>query len=550
MDRLSVARFGATGGGVVQKVATSADTYAWQRARRLALTSKNRLLILVLTPASLLARLFPARLRAAGAQNRLFVLVLIPAFLLRVDTEIGYQWQSWFNDSFEYMSDVIGLHPDVTRPAGYAVFLKILEPLHSYAAVTILQHLMGLAVGVMVYALARHRFGVRPWIAALAAVPVLYDGFQIQLEHLIVSDVLFEFLLVLATTLLLWDARPSWPRCTLIGLILGVSATVRSQGLPFLALFAAYIIIRRIGWRALAGTVVACLVPVLLYCAWFYANYGQFAMTDSTGIFLYSRVMSFAECPKMHVPADELSLCTTTPPARRPMSQSYIWTNVSPLDRFPPSKFSPLPNQLAEDFAKRAIEAQPLAYAQIVAYDTFRVFEWRRYVFPNAQTYDEYLFGYHSQPIPSWARGHVGSYNSDVAYYVRGNPLTHLVEPFAGIIRVWQRHVWLPGSLYGAILAVGLGGMVLAWRRLGGEATMPWLISVALIVIPAATAEFDYRYVLPAVPFACLAAAMAFGRDTAARNWLDARRARRGPASGEAAAGGQDGLKGPAPIRS
>ena len=56
---------------------------------------------------------------------------------------------------------------------------------------------------------------------------------------------------------------------------------------------------------------------------------------------------------------------------------------------------------------------------------------------------------------------------------------------------------------------------------------MPWLISLALIVEPAATAEFDYRYVLPAVPFACLAAAMAFGRDTAARNWLDARRARR-----------------------
>ena len=544
-----MALLGACGGGVVRAVATSADAHSWQHARRLALTSRNRLLALVLTPASRLAPLFPARLRGLIARNRLFVLVLIPAFLLRVDAELGYRWQVWFNDSFVYMSDVIGLHPDVTRPAGYAVFLKILEPLRSYAAVTILQHLMGLAVGVMVYALARHRFGVRPWIAALAAVPVLYDGFQIELEHLILSDVLFEFLLVLATTLLLWDAKPGWRRCTLIGLILGVSATVRSQGLPFLALFAAYIIIRRIGWRALAGTVVACLVPILLYCAWFYASYGQFAMTDSTGIFLYSRVMSFAECSKMHMPADELSLCTTTPPAKRPIAQLYIWANISPLDRFPPSKFSPLPNQLAEDFAKRAIEAQPLAYAQIVAYDTARVFEWRRYVFPNAQTYDEYLFGYRSQPIPSWARGHVGSYNSDVAYYIRGNPLTHLVEPFAGIIRAWQRYVWLPGSVYGAILVVGLGGMVLAWRRLGGEATMPWLISVALIVIPAATAEFDYRYVLPAVPFACLAAAMAFGRDTAARNWLDARRARRarrGPASGEAAAGGQDGPEGPA----
>jgi len=481
------------------------------------------------------ASLSPSAIRTLMARNRLFVLVLIPALALRADAELGYQWQSWFNDSFQYMGDVIGFHPDVTRPAGYAIFLKILEPLHSYAAVTILQHLMGASVGVMVYALARHRFGVRPWIATLAAVPVLYDGFQIQLEHLILSDVLFEFLLALATALLLWDSKPSWRRCTLIGLILGVSITVRSVGEPFLALFAVYMIVQRIGWRAVAGVLVAGLVPVLLYCTWFYSVYGQFAMTDSTGIFLYSRTMAFAECSKMHVPTDELSLCTTTPPSKRPMSQSYIWSSISPLDRFPPSKFSPLPNQLAEDFAKRAIIAQPLAYAQIAGYDTIRVFEWNRYVFPNAQTYNEYLFGYHSQAIPAWARAHVGSYDSDVAYYARGNPLTNVVEPFAGVIRIWQRYVWLPGSVYGAILAVGLGGMVLAWRRLGGEATMPWLVSVALIVVPAATAEFDYRYVLPAEPFACLAAAMAFGRDTAASNWLDARRARR---RGEAAPAG------------
>ena len=38
-----------------------------------------------------------------------------------------------------------------------------------------------------------------------------------------------------------------------------------------------------------------------------------------------------------------------------------------------------------------------------------------------------------------------------------------------------------------------------------------------MIVVPAATAEFDYRYVLPAVPFACLAAVMAFSPGTAGR---------------------------------
>ena len=270
--------------------------------------------------------------------------------------------------------------------------------------------------------------------------------------------------------------------------------------------------------------------------------YGQFAMTESTGSILYSRVMAFADCSKIHnLPADELSLCITTPPSERPISQDYMWTPLSPLDRFPPSKFSELPNQLGEDFAKRAILAQPLGYAHIVAYDTIRVFEWKRYVFPNAPTYNEYLFGYKSLAIPGWAHGKVGSFSSPVAYYIRGNPLTDVVEPFAGVMRVWQRWIWLPGSVYGGILAVGLAGMVLKWRRLGGPATVPWLISVALIVAPAMTAEFDYRYVLPAVPFACLAAAMAFGQDTTMGDWLTARgvawKARKGGPAADPGAG-------------
>jgi len=448
--------------------------------------------------------------------HRLFIIVLTPAVLLRVDAELGYRWQAWFNDSFQYVQNTVRFQLDPTRVSGYSIWLKILQPLHSYAVVTILQHLMALAVAVMIYALARHRFGTPAWLATLATVPVLYDGFEIQLEHLIMADVPFLFLIMLAVTLLLWDPVPSLRRCALIGALLGVAEIVRSVGLPLLAVFTVYMIIRRISWRKVAATIVVCLIPVFGYAGAFYAAHGQFAMTNSTGVFLYSRVMTFADCAKMTVPPNELSLCTTVPPDKRPIAQAYIWTPESPLDRFPPTKFSPVPNQLAENFAIRAIEAQPLDYARAVFDDTWRVFAWKRVIFPNAPTYDEYIFGSRSLPIPAWdLADNLGRYDSYAAAYAQGNPLTQVVSPFATIIRGYQRYMWLPGTGYGLILLAGLGGLVLAWRRFGGEALLPWTISLALIVIPAATAEFDYRYVLVAVPFACLAAAMAFSPGTA-----------------------------------
>ena len=454
------------------------------------------------------------------AGNRLFAAALVPALLLRVDAELGYRWQSWFNDSFSYVNAAVTLTPDTARPSGYPLFLWLLSPFHSYLPVTALQHLMGLLVAVMIYALAKRRFGAPSWVAVLATLPVLYDGFEIQLEHLIMTDTLFLFLTMAALTVVLWSDRPSWPAWLAAGLLLGLAAIVRSNGLSLMPVFGVYLLVRYWprwrdgrGWaRLVAGAValvVACAGPVLGYEGWYKSAHGEFAMTESTGVFLYSRVMTFADCSRMSLPADLLSLCTTTPPDQRPIAQDYIWTQVSPLYRFPSPIFNPTTDKLAEEFAIKAIEAQPLDYARTVWDDTARSFDWNRSVFPDAQTYDDYLFGYQSVPVPSSPyRG----YSSVEAYYARGNPDTVVVNPFARIIRLWQRYVWLPGTVYGMILLVGLFGIVARWRRAGRDALLPWLCSVVLIVGPAATAEFDYRYVTTAVPFACLAAAMAFAR--------------------------------------
>jgi hypothetical protein len=522
-------------------------------------------------------RAVPAVIRRSLAGNKLFALALIPAVLLRVDAELGYRWQSWFNDSYSYVSAAVTLTPDTSRPSGYPVYLWLLSPFHSYFLVTASQHLMGLLVAVMIYALARRRFAAPAWVAVLFTLPVLYDGFEIQLEHLIMTDTLFLFLAFAAVCVLLWSPRPSWRACLAAGLLLGLSTTVRSTGLALIPVFGLYLLIRfafagpaegvaaggRPGWRrwrALIAGLVACGIafagPIVGYEAWYKSAHGEFTMTESTGVFLYSRVMTFADCSRMTLPTDLLALCSSVPPAQRPIAQAYIWTDASPLDRFPPPKFSPTVNKLAEEFAIKAIEAQPLDYARTVGDDTARSFGWNREVFPNGQTYDEYLFGYHSLAIP---RSPFRGYSSPEAYYARGNPDTVVVNPFATLIRVYQRYVWLPGTLYGLILLIGLFGIVLRWRRAGRDALLPWLCSVALIVAPAATAEFDYRYVTTAVPFACLAAAIVFGRrargeqpDAAAGTGASARAAGGPPGDGPPEVmGGQPsippGFPGPVP---
>jgi hypothetical protein len=462
------------------------------------------------------AAVSPAAARPAAAllsRHWLFAAALVPAIVLRAIAMFGFRWALWFNDSYQYLQFTTGgFRPDPTRPSGYSVYLRLLGPLHSFAVVTVSQHLLGVGIAVMIYALLVHRFMIAPWLATLAALPALYDAYQIQLEHLLMADTPFAFLVTAAITIVMWRPRPSVTRAAVAGLLLGLAAVTRSVGLPLLVIVAAYLLIRRVGLRVVAAAIIASAVPVGGYALWFHAWYQQYALSDSTGIFLYARVMAFADCSKFSPPADEKALCTSVPPDRRMVSQDYIWVLDAPLRRFPPPEFSPLTNLLAKGFATRAIEAQPLDYARVVWADTWRSFAWKRQVFPDPITYGEYVFASASHgPARAPATGHGFGKRFSVPHYTDGSGITHVVAPYAGIMRAYQRYVFLPGTVLGVLLAIGLAGIAIAWRRLGGEILLPWAVAAVMIVAPAATAEFDYRYLLPAVPFACLAAAMVFG---------------------------------------
>ncbi len=451
----------------------------------------------------------PRDLAGVVRRHKWFLLVLALGTALRALAMLGYRPALWFPDSYTYIVTVFKPKPDLVRPAGYSMFLKLLEPFHSFAAVTAAQHLLGLATGVLIYRVARR---APRWAATLATVPVLLDAYQIELEHLLVSDTLFMFLVVAAVALC--PATRTGP-VVAIGLLLAAATLTRTVGQPLIVVFAAWFVLRgRIGRAGIM--LAAALVPVLAYGAWFYATYQRVGLVGANGAFLYARTMSFADCAEMDPPPDLKVLCDPRPPEQRPPSQEYIWAPDSPLVRLPGITFTKENDDLAARFATLAITKQPLDYAASVLSELGRSFRWDRPVYP-----DQEIYGYYQFPVTP--PGPPGRYPAQVGaeyakLYEQGAIGTEIVEPYAGWLRAYQSVARLPGPVLLGVLLVPPVVAVARRRKAGRRAgapvrPLPWAAAVVLLVTPAAAAEFDYRYVLPAVPLACLAAALSIRPD-------------------------------------
>ena len=355
------------------------------------------------------------RLRALVMANKLFTLVLAAGAVLRLITVLGYPGALWFaGDSYVYLGAALRLRPDLSKSTGYSLFLKVLEPFHSLTLVTIVQHLMGLAIAVLLYVLLRRARVPKLW-ATLATVPVLLNGFQVELEHMIMADTLFMFLLVVAATILLWRRRPSWPAVLVAGLLTGYAVTVWSGGLILPVVFFVFVIVRRMGWRALAAIVAGCAVPIVGYAAWFHSWSGTFALTQSEGFYLYGRMSSFADCAKINPPASERYLCLSTPANKRLPPGTLVW-HIPQVHEVPGGPVSVAGNKVLRDFAIRAAEAQPVSYAHVIVDGLVLSVDWKRYNYPSKGTVYDYYFHTKPQDVPDhvWiphrhrAAGHPG----------------------------------------------------------------------------------------------------------------------------------------------
>jgi Dolichyl-phosphate-mannose-protein mannosyltransferase len=500
-----------------------------------------------------------------------FIAALAAGTGLRLLAMLGYPGALWFaGDSYVYLGSALRLRPDLSKTTGYSLFLRALEPFHSLTLVTGVQHLMGLGVAVMIYLLLR-RSGVSPRWATAATLPVLLDGFEIEDEHMVMAEALFTFLIMLAMLLILWRARVPWPAALLAGLLVGYAVDVRSEGLPVLVLFPGFLLLRALsrgGWRNwrnrsvwLAAIVMAagCAVPVLGYVAWSRSWNGSWTLSRSDGFYLWGRVSSFAECSVIKPPADELKICPTGSPSSRTPPGDYVW-HAPQVHDIAGGPVSVANDALLRDFAIRAVEAQPLAYLHAVLGGLALAVEWPQRPYPDAGTVYYYYFHLTPQTVPashSWIPG--GTAYSDAVQYGHATP-SRVVKPFAILIDGYERVFYVYGPLFGLILITGLGGVVRIRRRplrlirLRGAcrpgSMLPWVTAVVLLVFPIAVTDFDYRYLLPVLPFACLAAGLAFAPARSASPEVRAERVHREPppAVGVALPDGPHGAGRPDPL--
>jgi hypothetical protein len=481
-----------------------------------------------------------ARIAGPAVTHWQFTVVLVAAIVVRIIVVLGYPPILYFNDSYNYIQDAVTHVPDMVRPNGYPFFLDLFRPLHSMYPLALVQAAMGVVLGVAIYALLRHR-GLPWWGAALPTLPVLFDSYELHLEHMVTADPLFIFLTTIAVVILCWSDRPSVLVVAIAGLLIGYATVVRSVGEPLLIVVLIGLLARRVGWRRLVTVAVAGIVPIAAYMIWFHHSEGKYALTESSGTFLYGRVSTFAECAKINPPAKLQVLCDPTPTYDRPVAGEYVWADkelgsysdkTTPLFNLYQSadislRFTPYVSGLAGKFAKDAILAQPGAYLRVVLHDTLHTFGWSRQPDPNDYYGNGPAFQFVSGQelnalIPPWASPYNYGYQKDFqahqVYQGRqelGGPglgNTSAVQPWERLLKIYQRYIYLRGTLLGLVVLIGVAGVLARWRRWGGVGLLPWLVGALLIVLPPMTAGFSYRYVLAAVPAACLAAGLAFAR--------------------------------------
>jgi hypothetical protein len=466
--------------------------------------------------------------------------LLAGAIAVRAWLILGYgQAFLGFPDSGLYVSSaekaLFGPTPHVAiyqKPVGYPIFLRIIHAFSSDLSVTILvQHLLGIATGVLLYKAVR-RTGAPPYLGLFPAAVAFFGGTGLFLEHALLGDAPFAFAQavgVYAAVRALSEPRLRWP--LLAGLAIGVSFLIKPVGLASAVLVPPLLLLAAPGPRRhrLRSATTAALAITAIVFAYVGAQglvTGYWGYLRGDGWNLYTRAATFADCSKFTPPEHTRLLCPTEPLDHRMSQNGFEYSESSPAQRF----FTPRDpagwNATLKRFSIAAIEQEPVAYLKAILrglpyYVTARPGEG----YPPAQLREELLNRPSSYPSTPWTEVIAAYYPHYRAYTRQSGSISPLV--------FYEEHTRVQGAFLILLLLAAIVGAPLLRSRQRWGAILFTLTAIFSAVLAVAGNSYDARYAYPT--FGPLAAGAALGAWGIATR-LKRERARRWPRGERAAA--------------
>jgi hypothetical protein len=445
----------------------------------------------------------PAHLAAAALRRHWLAAVLLAAGLvLRVLAQFAYRPVLFYIDTTRYLyNDAPGMDP-----VGYNGPLRAILAVANFNTVAAVQHLLGLAMAVLLYVLLLRRGSPR-WLAALAMAPLLLDAYQVQIEQTLMPDTWFEALILTGLAILLWRPGPGWRAVVAGGVVLGTSAIFAQVGEALLLPAVIYLLAVGGGWRrALGRTAALCAafaLPILAYSTVNYLAAGDFFLSHAGVTSAYGRMAAAADCATLRLPQAEQKMCPTR--HQQALGPDFLdFGRLSPVRPY----YSGLPrdhvNSLITDFNHRVLTQQPLRVLHAYLRDVIRPFALTRDGSPGVTAISRWQFQTSYPYFAPHASRQV--IDSSVDRYGGGRPAVWV--PAATFLRAYQLHGgYTPGPLFALCVLAGLAGSasLLVRRRAGPAAREPALACLLFfasgvsVLLVSDVFEFSWRYLLPAL---------------------------------------------------
>ena len=409
-----------------------------------------------------------------------------------------------------------GLSLDTLDPSGYPLFLRFAHFVSSQLVFTVaLQHALGLASGLLVF-LAVRRLGGPRWLGLVPAAVVWFNGDQLFLEHTLLTESLFTFLLsalVYAAVRCLDDSsRTLWPAVT--GALAGGLLAVRSVGLllgPLVILWLA-LALWRTGRPWLRGALIAGAAASVVVSGYTVVRHdvtGSWKpVADGGGWILYSRVAQFADCRQFDPPHGTRMLCESSRPESRGGQLYYEWLGGPARRAFGDP---PVHDATLRSFALAVILHQPIDYLRTVGDDLRRFFDPTATVgrFGGGADADAVTF------LRERPRDDAEVLGAARSYY---DFFTPRIADGAHFLSDYQRAIRVHGPLLMVFMLLGLAGVWAAQRTVRWALVLLVGLELYLLVFPVATVLYEWRFGIPGL--GAIASAGALG------GWSLAQRAR------------------------